>query len=68
MRAGATGVPMITSPELMGFCMSALAAVVDKPVAEASAERGPLKGVSGLPRTVIGFTIVTISGISTSIK
>jgi hypothetical protein len=48
--------------------MSAFAAVVDKPVAEARAERGPLRGVSGLPRTVIGFTMVTISGISTSMK
>ena len=36
--------------------MSALAADVDRPVAEARAERGPDRGVSGLPRTTRGFT------------
>jgi hypothetical protein len=36
--------------------MRAFAAEVDRPVAEARAERGPERGVSGLPRTIRGFT------------
>ena len=36
--------------------MRAFAADVERPVAEASADRGPDKGVSGLPRTIRGFT------------
>jgi hypothetical protein len=36
--------------------MRAFAAEVERPVAEARAERGPERGVSGLPRTIRGFT------------
>ena len=35
----------------------ALAAVVESPVAVASAERGPAKGISGDPYEVTGFDI-----------
>jgi hypothetical protein len=48
--------------------MRAFAAVVESPVAVASADLGPLRGISGLPLTIIGFTCETISGISISMK
>ena len=37
--------------------IGAFAAVVDKPVAVARADRGPARGISGEPYEVIGFAI-----------
>ena len=35
--------------------ISALAAEVDRPVADARTDRGPERGISGLPRTITGL-------------
>ena len=48
--------------------MRALAAVVERPVAVARAERGPANGISGEPRDEMGFAMWMISGISTSMN
>jgi hypothetical protein len=44
----------------------AFAAVVERPVAAASADLGPDRGISGLPRLMIGLAMEIISGMSFS--
>lgn len=48
--------------------MRAFAADVDRPVAEASTDLGPDRGISGLPRIITGLTAWRISGTSWRIK
>jgi hypothetical protein len=69
--AGAEGTVVAAAAAPFGpavLPIRAFAADVERPVAVASAERGPERGVSGEPRTIRGFTCWIISGMSISIK
>ena len=48
--------------------MSALAADVERPVAEARTDRGPDNGISGDPLITTGFVAWRISGTSCKMK
>lgn len=48
--------------------MSALAAEVDRPVADAKTDLGPERGISGDPRTITGLVAWRISGTSWRMK
>ena len=48
--------------------MSALAADVERPVADASTDLGPESGISGLPLMITGLVAWRISGTSWRMK